>query len=97
MAVSRISRSRTENTNGYRLDAFLDGATPVQILGLMVGSEGTFGFISEVVFDTLPLDRRVSSALLFFPSLTAAAAAVPRFNEAGAIAVELMDGNTRGS
>ncbi|MFE9014902.1 FAD-binding and (Fe-S)-binding domain-containing protein [Streptomyces cyaneofuscatus] len=84
-----------KNTNGYRLDAFLDGATPVQILrGLMVGSEGTFGFIAETVFDTLPLDRRITSALLFFPSLTAAAAAVPRFNEAGAIAVELMDGNT---
>ncbi|WP_327712454.1 FAD-binding oxidoreductase [Streptomyces sp. NBC_00464] len=84
-----------KNTNGYRLDAFLDGSTPVEILrGLMVGSEGTFGFISEVVFDTLPLDRRISTALLFFPSLTAAAAAVPLFNEAGAIAVELMDGNT---
>ncbi|MGW1819417.1 FAD-binding and (Fe-S)-binding domain-containing protein [Streptomyces sp. NPDC002125] len=84
-----------KNTNGYRLDAFLDGSTPVEILrGLMVGSEGTFGFISEVVLDTLPLERLVSSALLFFPSLTAAAAAVPRFNEAGAIAVELMDGNT---
>ncbi|GAA3398283.1 FAD-binding and (Fe-S)-binding domain-containing protein [Streptomyces roseoviridis] len=84
-----------KNTNGYRLDAFLDGATPVEILrGLMVGSEGTFGFISEVVFDTVPLDRMVSTALLFFPSLTAAAAAVPRFDEAGALAVELMDGNT---
>ncbi|MFF4855431.1 FAD-binding and (Fe-S)-binding domain-containing protein [Streptomyces rubiginosohelvolus] len=94
--TARIRAKYTiKNTNGYRLDAFLDGATPVRILrGLMVGSEGTFGFISEVVFDTLPLDRRVSSALLFFPSLTAAATAVPRFNEAGAIAVELMDGNT---
>ena len=89
------AKYQIKNTNGYRLDAFLDGATPAEILrGLMVGSEGTFGFISEVVFDTLPLDRRVSSALLFFPSLSAAAAAVPRFNEAGAIAVELMDGNT---
>ncbi|MEV6752742.1 FAD-binding and (Fe-S)-binding domain-containing protein [Streptomyces sp. NPDC051214] len=84
-----------KNTNGYRLDAFLDGATPVEILrGLMVGSEGTFGFISEVVFDTLPLDRHLTTALLFFPSLPAAAAAVPLFNEAGALAVELMDGNT---
>ncbi|MFF8380108.1 FAD-binding and (Fe-S)-binding domain-containing protein [Streptomyces sp. NPDC015661] len=84
-----------KNTNGYRLDAFLDGDTPVRILrGLMVGSEGTFGFISEVVFDTVPLDRQVSTALLFFPSLPAAAAAVPLFNEAGALAVELMDGNT---
>ncbi|MCX2183639.1 FAD-binding oxidoreductase [Streptomyces sp. SKN60] len=84
-----------KNTNGYRLDAFLDGATPVEILrGLMVGSEGTFGFIAETVFDTVPLDRMVSTALLFFPSLPAAAAAVPGFNEAGALAVELMDGNT---
>ncbi|MEU7008780.1 FAD-binding and (Fe-S)-binding domain-containing protein [Streptomyces sp. NPDC046332] len=94
--VARIrAKYAIKNTNGYRLDAFLDGDTPVRILrGLMVGSEGTFGFISEVVFDTLPLERRVSTALLFFPSLPAAAAAVPRFNEAGAIAVELMDGNT---
>ncbi|MET9603467.1 FAD-binding and (Fe-S)-binding domain-containing protein [Streptomyces sp. NPDC006512] len=84
-----------KNTTGYRLDAYLDGTTPVEILrGLMVGSEGTLGFISEVVFDTVPLDRELTSALLFFPSLPAAAAAVPLFNEAGALAVELMDGNT---
>ncbi|MFD4716079.1 FAD-binding and (Fe-S)-binding domain-containing protein [Streptomyces sp. NPDC058430] len=94
--VARIrAKYEIKNTNGYRLDAFLDGDTPVEILrGLMVGSEGTFGFISEVVFDTLPLDRKVSTALLFFPSLPAAAAAVPLFNAAGAIAVEVMDGNT---
>lgn len=94
--VARIrAKYRIKNTNGYRLDAFLDGATPVEILrGLTVGSEGALGFIAETVFDTLPLDRHTSSALLFFPTLSAAAAAVPRFNEAGARAVELMDGNT---
>ncbi|MEV6108682.1 FAD-binding and (Fe-S)-binding domain-containing protein [Streptomyces sp. NPDC051940] len=84
-----------KNTNGYRLDAFLDADTPVGILrGLMVGSEGTLGFIAETVFDTLPLHRLTSSALLFFPTLQAAAAAVPLFNDSGALAVELMDGNT---
>ncbi|MFF1654601.1 FAD-binding and (Fe-S)-binding domain-containing protein [Streptomyces sp. NPDC058255] len=94
--VARIrAKYAIKNTNGYRLDAFLDGATPVEILrGLMVGSEGTFGFISEVVFETLPLDRRVTAGLLFFPSLPAAAGAVPLFTEAGALAVELMDGNS---
>ncbi|MEU5435338.1 FAD-binding and (Fe-S)-binding domain-containing protein [Streptomyces sp. NPDC020719] len=84
-----------KNTNGYRLDAFLDGSTPVEILrGLMVGSEGTFGFISEAVFDTVPLERELCTALLFFPTLPAAAAAVPLFGRAGALAVELIDGNT---
>ncbi|MFI9024370.1 FAD-binding and (Fe-S)-binding domain-containing protein [Streptomyces sp. NPDC053560] len=94
--VARIRAKYTlKNTNGYRLDAFLDGATPVEILrGLIVGSQGTLGFIAETVFDTLPQGRRTSTALLFFPDLRAAAAAVPRFNEAGALAVELMDGNT---
>ncbi|MGW2630590.1 FAD-binding and (Fe-S)-binding domain-containing protein [Streptomyces chattanoogensis] len=94
--VARIrAKYEIKNTNGYRLDAFLDGATPVEILrGLMVGSEGTLGFIAETVFDTLPLDRYTTSALLFFPTLRAAAAAVPGFNAAGARAVELMDGNT---
>ncbi|MFE3939230.1 FAD-binding oxidoreductase, partial [Streptomyces goshikiensis] len=94
--VSRIrAKYEIKNTTGYRLDAYLDGTTPVEILrGLMVGSEGTLGFIAEAVFDTLPLDREVVSALLFFPSLPAAAAAVPLFNEAGALAVEVMDGNT---
>ncbi|MFD9790045.1 FAD-binding and (Fe-S)-binding domain-containing protein [Streptomyces sp. NPDC059070] len=94
--TARIRAKHTiKNTNGYRLDAFLDGATPAQILrGLMVGSQGTFGFLSEIVFDTLPLDRLASAALLFFPTLPAAAAAVPLFNDAGALAVELMDGNT---
>ncbi|WP_435603981.1 FAD-binding and (Fe-S)-binding domain-containing protein [Streptomyces sp. bgisy130] len=94
--VARIrAKYEIKNTNGYRLDAFLDGTTPVEILrGLIVGSEGTLGFLAETVFDTLPLDRYTSSALLFFPTLGAAAAAVPRFNAAGARAVELMDGNT---
>ncbi|MER6387958.1 FAD-binding and (Fe-S)-binding domain-containing protein [Streptomyces sp. NPDC001523] len=95
LAARIRAKHEIKNTTGYRLDAYLDGNTPVEILrGLMVGSEGTLGFISEVVFDTLPLDREPTSALLFFPSLPAAAAAVPLFNEAGAIAVEVMDGNT---
>lgn len=95
LAARIRAKYEIKNTTGYRLDAYLDGATPVEILrGLTVGSEGTLGFISEVVFDTLPLDRELCTALLFFPSLPAAAAAVPLFNEAGALAVELMDGNT---
>ncbi|MBA0052447.1 FAD-binding oxidoreductase [Streptomyces sp. AJS327] len=94
--VTRIrAKYEIKNTNGYRLDAFLDGHTPVGILrGLMVGSQGTLGFLSDIVFETLPLHRRTSTGLFFFPRLAAAAAAVPRFTEAGALSVEVMDGNT---
>ena len=94
--VARIRRKyQLKNTSGYRLDAFLDGSTPVQILrGLMVASEGTLGFIAETVFNTVPLDRFTDTAMLFFPTLRDAAAAVPLFADAGARAIEVMDDNT---
>ncbi|SHK93525.1 FAD-binding and (Fe-S)-binding domain-containing protein [Actinacidiphila paucisporea] len=83
-----------KNTNGYRLDAFLDADSPAQILrGLMIGSQGTLGFVAEAVYETLPIRPAASAGLLFFPTLPAAAAAVPHFAQAGAEAVELMDGN----
>ncbi|MFJ3799714.1 FAD-binding and (Fe-S)-binding domain-containing protein [Streptomyces sp. NPDC090088] len=81
-----------KNTNGYRLDAFLDADTPAGILrGLMVGSQGTLGFLDEVVFDTVPFGRHHATALLRLPSLHDAAALVPDLVEAGAHAVELLD------
>jgi D-lactate dehydrogenase len=82
-----------KNTNGYRLDAFLDHATPGAILQrLMVGSEGTLGFIAQVTFETLPLRPLRSTGLLIFSSLHDAAAAAPHFIEIGGMAAELMDG-----
>jgi D-lactate dehydrogenase len=94
--VARIRKKyQLKNTSGYRLDAFLDGSTPIEILrGLMVASEGTLGFIAETVFDTVPLDRFTHTALLLFPTLRDAAAAVPLFADAGARAIEVMDDNT---
>ena len=82
-----------KNTNGYRLDAFLDCSTPGAIVQkLMVGSEGTLGYIAEVTFETLPLKPLRSTGLLIFSSLHDAAAAAPHFIEMGAMAAELMDG-----
>src|SRR5580692_6591413 len=82
-----------KNTNGYRLDAFLDCKTAGAIIQkLMVGSEGTLGYIAEVTFETLPLKPLRSTGLLIFSSLQDAAAAAPHFIEMGAMAAELMDG-----
>ncbi|MCF7797341.1 MAG: FAD-binding oxidoreductase [Lentisphaeria bacterium] len=81
-----------KNTMGYSLNAFLDFDKPIDILThLLVGSEGTLGFISEITFNTLNDDPYKSTALLLFPDLFAAATAVTPLKTAGAEALELMD------
>ena len=47
-----------KNTTGYRLCAFLDADSPLEIFRrLVVGSEGTLAFVAEAVFDTVPTGR----------------------------------------
>ena len=91
--VAEITRQFSiKNTMGYALNAFVDGARPIDILaGLMVGSEGTLGFISEVTFNTVPVLPCFATALVVFPSLTAATDALPALKAAGAAALELLD------
>ncbi|WP_199856815.1 FAD-binding and (Fe-S)-binding domain-containing protein [Nocardia suismassiliense] len=84
-----------KNASGYRLDGFLLGATPAQILTrLMVCSQGTLGFVAEAVFDTVPLLPTRAAAFLLFDTLEHAAEAVPKFTAAGAQVAELLDGRT---
>jgi D-lactate dehydrogenase len=80
-----------KNTTGYRLCAFLDADTPLEIFRrLLVGSEGTLAFVSEVVFETVPLPRRTSISWLHFDGIESATDPVPDLVAAGASAVELM-------
>ncbi|MQA75134.1 MAG: FAD-binding protein [Solirubrobacterales bacterium] len=80
-----------KNTMGYRLCAFLDAETPVEILRrLLVGSEGTLGFVAEAVFETVPQPAATTCAWLHFADIDAAVAPVPDLVAAGARAVELM-------
>ena len=52
------SKFRIKNTTGYRLCAFLDEDEPLQIFRrLLIGSEGTLGFIAEAVLETVPQPR----------------------------------------
>ena len=81
-----------KNTNGYRLDAFLDADTPAGILrGLLVGSQGTLGFVEEAVLRTVPFGRLHTTAFLHFADLSSAAGAVPMLMGLGARAAELLD------
>ena len=81
-----------KNTMGYGLNALLDFDDPCQILAhLVVGSEGTLGFVAEVTLHTVALRAHASSALLVFDDLGAANSALPDLVSTGAATLELMD------
>jgi D-lactate dehydrogenase len=83
---------RLKNTTGYGLNALLDFDDPVEILThLMIGSEGTLGFISEISYHTVPEHPHKASALLLFGHAEAACQAVTQLKPAPVVAVELLD------
>ncbi len=81
-----------KNTTGYGLNSFLDFDDPVDIiLHLMVGSEGTLGFVSEATFETIQVKPFRASAMLYFSDLESACNAVPYLRKAKIPAIEIMD------
>jgi len=85
-------RYQMKNTNGYLLNTFLDFDTPLDILThILIGSEGTLGFIAEGVLNTLPDYPRRYTGQLYFKNLQAAASAIAPIKESGARAAEIMD------
>ncbi|WP_017257128.1 FAD-binding and (Fe-S)-binding domain-containing protein [Pedobacter arcticus] len=82
----------TKNTVGYSANAFIDFTAPLDILAhLLIGAEGTLGFISEAVLDTIPDFQKKSTALLYFKDIYSACQAIVPLKNSGAAAVELMD------
>ncbi|HSL28878.1 MAG TPA: FAD-binding and (Fe-S)-binding domain-containing protein, partial [Anaerolineales bacterium] len=85
-------RYQMKNNNGYLLNAFLDFETPLDILThLMIGSEGTLGFIAEAILHTLPDYPHRYTGQLYFKNLQHAAAAIAPIKASGARAAEIMD------
>ncbi|TDD13202.1 FAD-binding and (Fe-S)-binding domain-containing protein, partial [Nonomuraea diastatica] len=92
-SVRRITAQFSlKNTMGYGLNSFLDHDSPAQILAhLVIGSEGTLGFVAEAVFRTVPAHRLAATGLLVFPTLSQAMASMPDLVAAEPAAVELLD------
>lgn len=81
-----------KNTMGYSLNALLDYEQPVDILAhLLIGSEGTLGFIASATLETVPVRSQVATGLLVYPTVVAASEAVPSLVEQGYATVELLD------
>ena len=83
---------RLKNTTGLSLNALVDYDEPLDILThLMVGSEGTLGFISAVTYDTVPDHPHKASALVVFPDVETCCTAVTVLKQQPVSAVELLD------
>ncbi len=90
--AERVRRKfEIKNTTGYRLCAFLDADTPLEIFRrVVVGSEGTLAFIAEAVMETRPDPPRTTVSWLHFGSIDEAMTPVGQLVDAEARAVELM-------
>ncbi len=85
-------RYSMKNTMGYGLNSFIDFDDPVKILEhLMIGSEGTLGFVAEATLRTVPIHAKTATGFLLFNSLDAATEALPTIVDSGADVAELID------
>lgn len=89
-----IHKYRLKNTCGYGVNALIDFEDPIDILEhLIVGSEGTLGFISEVTFKTVENLPLRACSLVFFPDISNACQAIIPLRSCQVSAAELMDYN----
>ena len=83
---------RLKNTTGYAINSLIDFDDPIDILAhLMIGSEGTLGFISSITYNTVIEHKYRASSLVFFPDIQTTCLAVSALANANVAAVELMD------
>ncbi|GAB6262334.1 FAD-binding and (Fe-S)-binding domain-containing protein [Photobacterium sp. R1] len=91
---ARISHKyRLKNTTGYALNALTDYSDPIDIIEhLMIGSEGTLGFIADITYNTVIEHPHKASTLLVFSTIEQASEATSVLAKTPVSAVEMMDG-----
>ena len=83
---------RLKNTTGYGINALVDYQDPLEILKhLMIGSEGTLGFIADITYQTVPQEPYRASGFFVFDSLQACCESVALLRGCPVDAVELLD------
>ena len=86
------NKFKIKNTTGYSINALVDYQDPIEIIKhLMVGSEGTLAFISNVTFKTVIDEKHKSCSLLIFNTIQDACNATILLKSAPVAAVELLD------
>lgn len=83
---------RLKNTIGYSMNSFLDHDDPMEIFArLLIGSEGTLAFISNVTFKTLPDPDHKWTDLFIFNNPANACSTIPELKDLEPSSIELMD------
>lgn len=83
-----------KNTSGYSLNAFLDYEDPIQIIQrLLIGSEGTLAFVSQVTLNTVA-DEQFKALNLIYGSLHNLCDLTLNIAQFNISAIELLDANS---
>ncbi|MBE6253807.1 MAG: FAD-binding oxidoreductase [Bacteroidales bacterium] len=81
-----------KNVTGLNIRPLVVYEDPFEMLAhLLVGSEGTLAFLSEVTMKTLPITPYKASAMIYFPDIVTAAKAVVAMKANQISAAELLD------
>ncbi|MFA5641332.1 MAG: FAD-binding and (Fe-S)-binding domain-containing protein [Bacteroidales bacterium] len=86
---------RIKNTTGYGINSLVDYSDGIDIIKhLLIGSEGTLGFISDITYKTLDagtVDPHNALSLIIFPDIVSACNAVIKLKKQKVSAAEIMD------
>ena len=83
-----------KNTCGYGVNALIDFDDPIEIIQhLLIGSEGTLGFISQATFETVHDAPLKAASMVYFANLRDVSDAIIPLRQCQVSAAELMDRN----